>query len=77
MQLLDGENCKGQMSVSLVYYLVELDLQVYSVFLLHVDEEVDRSHNDKGEENTKDDIEIETEDPWASISEEEVLGVDQ
>jgi len=26
MQLLDGENCKGQMSVSLVYYLVELDL---------------------------------------------------
>lgn len=77
MQLLDGENCKGQMSVSLVYYLVELDLQVYSVFLLHVDEEVDRGHNDKGEENTKDDIEIESEDPWASISEEEVLGVDQ
>jgi len=44
---------------------------------LHVDEEVDRGHNDKGEENTKDDIEIESEDPWASISEEEVLGVDQ
>jgi hypothetical protein len=41
MQLFDSENGRCQVSVPLVDYLVELYLEVHTVLLLHVYDEVD------------------------------------
>jgi hypothetical protein len=42
---------------------------------LHIDDEVDTTHYDKGEEYTEDDVEIELEDTRASLREKKGLSV--
>jgi hypothetical protein len=69
MKLLNGQDCRGEVRITFIYYLVELDLEVHTCLLLHVNDEVDAAHYDEGEEYTEDYIEVELEDTRASLRE--------
>jgi len=44
MKLLDGQDCRGEVGITFINYLVELDLEVHTCLLLHVNDEVDAAH---------------------------------
>lgn len=67
MKLLDGQDCRGEVRIPFIDYLVELDLEVHTGFFLHVNDEVDAAHYDEGEEYTEYYVEIELEDARASL----------
>jgi hypothetical protein len=69
MKLLDGQDCRGEVRITFINYLVELDLEVHTCLLLHVNDEVYAAHNDEGEEYTEDYIEVELEDTRAFLRE--------
>jgi hypothetical protein len=46
--------------------LVELDLEVDTGFLLHIDDEVDTAHQDERQKDAKNNVQVEFQDSWAS-----------
>ena len=75
MKLLYCQDCRGQVRISFINYLVELDLEVHTRLLLHVNDEVDTANYDEGEEYTEDYVEIEFEDARAPLREEKSFRV--
>jgi hypothetical protein len=47
MKLLDCQDCRGEVGITFINYLVELDLEVHTGLLLHVNDEVDAAHYDE------------------------------
>ena len=66
MKLLDCLECRCQISIAFIYYLVELNLEVHTRLLLHVDNEVDTAHYNEGEEYTENYVQIELQYSWAA-----------
>ena len=75
MKLLDGQDCRGQVRITFIDYLVELDFEVHARLLLHVNYEVDTAHYDEREEYTEDYVEIELKDAGASLREKKSFRV--
>jgi len=69
MKLFDGQDSRGEVSISFINYLVKLDLEVHTRLLLHVNDEVDTTHYDEGEEYTEHYVEVEFEDARAPLRE--------
>ena len=59
MQLLDSQYCLSQVIIPLINNLVELYLEVDTVLLLHVYNEIDTGDKHEGEKDSEDYIKIE------------------
>lgn len=58
MQLFNREYCRSKICIPLVHDLVELDLEIHAILLLHVDYEVYAGYEHEGEEDTEYDVEV-------------------
>jgi hypothetical protein len=71
MQLLDSKYSRCEMRIPLIYHLVELYLEVDTILLLHIDDEVDAGDEHEREEDAKDNVEVKVEDAGTAGREKE------
>ena len=75
MKLLQIQHCISQVNVSLVYHLVVLDLEVDAGLHLHVDDEVDASHDHEGKKDSEHYVQIQLQNTRTPLGEEQAFGV--
>lgn len=71
MQLLNREYRRCQVRVPLIDHSIELYLEINTVLLLHVYNEVDTRDKHEGEEDAEDDVQVEVEDTRAAGREQQ------
>jgi hypothetical protein len=59
MKLFNAQNGCSQIRIPFIYHLIELDLEINTIFLLHIDYEVDTCNYNEREEDSNHNVKVE------------------